>query len=229
LAPRRLGSMPLSDLTFEGWLEHAFGHEVRLHGNPWYFDADSPQWAPTAAEALIYLTRLFDDPAGSLRNFADSQISQGLTCLIDTTASGDSRWFCSSAVPSHLRLRAVRSIYCLFQRLFDRKCAPILSHLNEQGGNPLNRNCYMWWDGFPSLALKGDPLRTAMHEVALESMRRTLALDSIACQEGALHGLGHWHRDHPAQVEQIVHAYLQSTHPDRLENYAKAARCGCVL
>jgi hypothetical protein len=80
-----------------------------------------------------------------------------------------------------------------------------------------------------SLALPDDPLRAAVHQTALETMQRTLALDSIACQEGALHGLGHWHRHHPVQVEEIIDGYTSAPHPVRLENYALAARCGCVL
>jgi hypothetical protein len=219
----------LDNLTFEEWLEHAFGHEVRLGRNPWYFDTNAPRWDPTATQALTYLTWLCEDPAGALDTFADSQIAQGLTYLFNTMATGDSGWFCSSTVLPQLRVRAVRSIYWLFEKLFLPKCASILSHLNEDGDCPLNRICYMWWDAFPSLALPNDPLRAAIHQAALETMQRTLRLDSIACQQAALHGLGHWHREYPTQVEDIVDGYLQSSHPARLDDYAKAARCGCVL
>src|SRR6516164_11738230 len=30
----------LTDLTYEDWLEHAFGHEVRIHQAAWFFDQD---------------------------------------------------------------------------------------------------------------------------------------------------------------------------------------------
>jgi hypothetical protein len=62
-------------------------------------------------------------------------------------------------------------------------------------------------------------------------MERILELDSIACQEGALHGLGHWQREYPGEVERIVDRFLESRGglDARLIDYAKAARCGCVL
>jgi hypothetical protein len=54
---------------------------------------------------------------------------------------------------------------------------------------------------------------------------------SPACQESALHGLGHWQRDHDRQVNAIIDGFLAANpHIDaRLIRYANAARCGCVL
>jgi hypothetical protein len=57
-------------------------------------------------------------------------------------------------------------------------------------------------------------------------MASSLALSSAACQESALHGLGHWRRYDPQDVERIVDAYLAAGAPadPRLIGYAKAAR-----
>jgi hypothetical protein len=216
------------NLSFEEWLEHVFGHEVRLRGNPWYFDPDAPRWSASPADALVYVTRLCEEAAKALARFGDDQLSEGLTYLFDTTATGDPGWFCCSAISVELRLQAIRSLHGLFENVFQAKCAPVLSHLDEDGALRLNRNCYMWWDTFPSLARPDDPMRMVVHEAALETMRRTLTLRSIACQEAALHGLGHWCRDHPIAVVHIIDEYLRSAHPVRLDRYAKAARCGCV-
>ena len=68
-------------------------------------------------------------------------------------------------------------------------------------------------------------------EVVLTVMERTLRLDSEACREGALHGLGHWCRRHPERVPAIVDAWLAespSISPE-LHSYALSARTGCVL
>jgi hypothetical protein len=129
------------------------------------------------------------------------------------------------------RLRAISAIYSLFDQLFQPRCAPILLHVDEEGAKPLNSNCYMWWDSFPSVASPDDPHRLILHDAVLAVMEKILTLDSIACQESALHGLGHWQRDHPRLVESIVDRFLQSnTAPDyRLVAYAQAARRGCVL
>jgi len=62
-------------------------------------------------------------------------------------------------------------------------------------------------------------------------MKKILALDSVACQESALHGLGHWHSLQPDRVESIVDGFL-AAHPTtrrELVTYARSARCGCVL
>src|SRR5437667_4395860 len=60
--------------------------------------------------------------------------------------------------------------------------------------------CYMWWDRFPCIALARDPNLPTMQETALRTMASILGFSSIACQESALHGLGHWQRHHDQQV-----------------------------
>jgi hypothetical protein len=57
-----------------------------------------------------------------------------------------------------------------------------------------------------------------------------LHLDSLACQESALHGLGHWQPEHEEKVAAIIDDFCEAyreTDP-RLLVYAKSARCGCV-
>jgi hypothetical protein len=89
----------------------------------------------------------------------------------------------------------------------------------------------MWWDIFPCVALPDDPDRGRLHLATIDAMRRTLALDSPACQESALHGLGHSARFHPSEVADAVDAFLADGRPKSPEliAYARAARCGCVL
>jgi hypothetical protein len=220
------------DLSYEDWIEHAFSHEVRRHGNPWFFDDDPPWWHPTPAVAVAYLTRLFFSSEASLAFFSDAQIAQGLTYLVSTSASGDSGWLYSRTVPVAARLACVEAIHELFANLFAPRCAPALGHLSEPGAEaPLNIVCYMWWDEFPCLALPDDADHRSLHEAALSVMRRILHLDSIACQEAALHGLGHWARGHPSLVGSVVDEFLVA-HPaarSQLITYARSARCGCVL
>ena len=97
--------MRLGDLTFDAWLEHAFGHEVRIQRAPWFFDQDCGWWDPRPAEAVGYLTRLFEDPKPPLQYFSDSQIAQGLTYLVSTSASGDRGWLYSRDVSVEDRVR----------------------------------------------------------------------------------------------------------------------------
>ena len=223
--------MRLMDLSFADWLEHDFGHEVRLQVSPWYFDDDADWWGPSPAIALAHLTRLFEEPESALQWFADSQIAQGLIYLLSTSASGDNGWFYATSVPIGQRLRCIEAVGTFFARLFAQRCTPHLSHLSEAPAGTLNCVCYMWWDEFPCLALPGDPHEGALHDAALRTMAGILALPSLVCQESALHGLGHWQRGHPEQVTRILDAFLQGVPAldPRLAAYARSARCGCVL
>jgi hypothetical protein len=223
--------MQLRALSFEGWIEHVFGHEVRFQRPQWFFDTDADWWNPEPVEAVAYLTRLFEGPEEPLYWFTDAQIAQGLMYLVSTSASGDNGWLYSTDVPIAERGRCIDSVASLFAKLFVPRCTAHLSHLSEPATGPLNIVCYMWWDEFPSIALPGDPARPTMHQHALQVMKRILAMNSLACQESALHGLGHWQRQYPTQVETIINRFLgNSVNMDqRLVIYAESARSGCVL
>ena len=221
----------VSDLSYDAWLKHAFGPPVRAHGYPWFFDEDPPWWDPQPPVAMDYLTRLFSTTELSLAGFSDAQIAQGFTYLLSTSASGDNGWFYSTATPTEVRLRCIETIENVFANLFARRCATVLGHIDEPGAAPLNSVCYMWWDEFPCLALPNDPDCDLLHRAAIDVMRRTLTRDSIACQEAALHGLGHWARYRPNDVAAAVDEFLGNGRGKRAElvSYAQSARCGCVL
>jgi hypothetical protein len=57
--------------------------------------------------------------------------------------------------------------------------------------NPLNSICYMWWDIFPTMGQTDNEAYHQRDQLLLNVIRKTLDLDSDACREGALHGLGH--------------------------------------
>jgi len=105
---------------------------------------------------------------------------------------------------------------------------PHLSHLSETQAGSLNGVCYMWWDGFPCLALAADPNLPTMQEIALRTMARILDFKSLACQESALHGLGHWQGTDDRRVSAIIDGFLEANPgiDTRLISYANSARCG---
>jgi hypothetical protein len=222
--------MRLTNLSYEAWLEHAFGREVRHQRTPWFFDHDCDWWAPSHAEAVAYLTRLFEDPEPALEFFSDAQIAQGLTYLVNTSAVGDDGHLYDPTLPLADQRRCIESVAIFFARIFAPRCASVLSHLDEPGAGPLNGVCYMWWDVFPCVALPDDPDRDALHQAMLRTLQRILALDSLACRESALHGLGHWRGQHPETVEAVIDAFLAARPdlPPKLATYARAARSGCV-
>jgi hypothetical protein len=77
----------------------------------------------------------------------------------------------------------------------------------------------------------GRVIEPGIHQATLRVMSEVLDLPSETCQFSALHGLGHWHAEHPVEVEQIVDAFLKRRKDLRphLIEYASRARVGDVL
>jgi hypothetical protein len=222
--------MLLTDLSFDAWIEHAFAPAVRIGRNAWFFDDDCPWWDPPPSVAVAHITRLFEDPVPPLQWFADAQIAQGLTYLFSISATGGKDWLSDPTTPLDQRVACVRSIFTLFEQLFAPRCTNDLAFMSMQAGAPLNGVCYMWWDEFIAIAQPGDRHFDTLHEAALDVMAATLQLQSPACQEAALHGLGHWHLQFPKRTEEIIAAYL-ATNPGldpKLTVYARSAQSGCV-
>jgi len=60
---------------------------------------------------------LFEHPEPALRWFSDGQITQGLTYLVSTSASGDNGWLCSTEVPTEDRVRCAEAVASCLQNL----------------------------------------------------------------------------------------------------------------
>lgn len=218
----------LTDLSFEDWLEHVFGHEVPFNGQPWYFEPDCDWWDTKASQAVSYVTRLFHQPERLLESFADSQIAQGLWYLLNDVDGG--MRLTDGSVALAIRTEAVRAMTAVFERIFDGRCAEVLSHLDEPGARELNGICYMWWDILPIGAAAKPARPDEVHEACLGTMRGILKLSNPACQESALHGLGHWATAYPEFTQRTIDTYLAANPNLRseLKSYALAARSGCI-
>lgn len=223
--------MPRTDLSYDEWIDYVFDHAVPFSGEAWYRDHEADWWSPRPEQAVAYLTRLFDSPDQLLDRFADSQIGQGLYYLVDNSISNHCLPLAGGEVPVDQRVKCIYAMLSLFIRIFEPRCPPILSHRDEPGGNELNRICYMWWDVMPLAAATSksrspDPI----HDACLAVMRSTLALPNPACQESALHGLGHWGRAYPEFTAATIDAYVAANSKLRPEllGYANSARTGCV-
>lgn len=221
--------------SYETWVELVFDHDPAKRSDE-LFDNDFPD--PPAATMMTYVTRLFLSPVSSLARFSDAQIAMGLESLVYLPVT-DAMWCYDRTIPKPMRVAFVKAIYALFAELFAPRVIPALAARDEQGSNlPLNGVCYMWWDEFPHLALEDDPMHDALQMLAVEVMGRTLALESIACQEAALHGLGHWccrYNRRPQvrrRIESIIDGFITKNRlraRRELLAYAAAARMGMVL
>jgi len=210
--------------NFEDWVKHIFDHEVRP--KHWCFELDAPFFRAEPETILEYTSLLFEDPMPFLSGFTNAQLGAGLWHLISPSHGDDMCALNSEGIDLPKRQRVVRSFVPLFKQLYAQRCSEHLSHIDEPGADPLNASCYIWWDVLPLIPEKTRELDQA----ALETMTAILTMDSIACQESALHGLGHMHYCYPEQVRKIVEDFLRLSPGIRpeLATYAKRARAGHV-
>jgi hypothetical protein len=222
--------MSKTDLSYENWIDYVFDHAVPFYEQAWYFEPNADLWDPKPEQAIAYLTRLFNNPGPMVDQFADSQIGQGLYYLVSSGASSHCVALTNESVPINQRLGCVHAMLSLFIKLFEPRCRPMLSHQDEASDSELNRICYMWWDVMPLAALSKPSDPDLIHDACLAVMRSTLALPNPACQESALHGLGHWARAYPEFTAATIDGYLAANPKLRPEllRYAQAARSGCI-
>lgn len=222
-------SRPLESLPFDDWVAHVFDHAVA--DRAWYFDLDTPVWAGPAPLTLAHLTRLFGDPGRCLARYDDRQLNEGFWYLVSNSASDHMFALTDASAPLANRVRCLESFTSLFEKLFAVRCSPHLSHIDQPGAGPLNGVCYMWWDLLPLSGTPADPSRREIDAAALSVMEATLGLDSLACRESALHGLGHWYHAYPERVGDIIERALgrSTAWPPALTRYAGIAKTGCVL
>jgi len=219
---------PPQFLSFDDWVKQVFDHDVRQP--EWYWDKDSWEWDGSFELTVEYLSQLFGRPLPILASYSDEQLNQGFWYLTSGACSNHMFAVTDETVPLDARVRCVRSIQKVFEQIFSGLCSQHLLHIDEKGAAPLNLACFMWWDLSPLLLEPDRGANESISKAALEVMEATLKLDSIACQESALHGLGHWELFYPTEVAEIVDQYLKEnpTLRTELKEYALNARKGHV-
>jgi hypothetical protein len=193
--------------------------------------------ADTPAARAERIGRLFSDAGALLRPYSDEQVGYGVDSLV-FSAGGDIAVLGDDRVPFALRAAGLRSIVTLFAEVFTpRLAAGRLGYAapwkQAQPGQSLHQLvyvCFMFWDIAPIMPGEDTTREDTTREV-IKVLEATLALDSPACQEAALHGLGHWHREAPDKAARIVRRWLQDhPHaPDELRAYAVQASAGRVM
>jgi len=215
------------EAAYQTWLQQVFDHAVT--DPAWHWDSEADIGEPPPSECVVYLTRLFEQPE-ILTPYSDAQVNQGFWYLVSNACSSYMFSLIELGVAWQERQRGIRAIATLFDRLFARRCSDHLSHLDEVGAGPLNSVCYMWWDIFPAAGQPDNPDRKGLDAELLAVMKRILTIDSLACQESALHGLGHWQMGYRGVVEQAIDEFLTRAGKMRqeLREYASCARRGYV-
>lgn len=130
-----------------------------------------------------------------------------------------------------LRLEFMESVKLLYREGFNRYCAHFFGHLDDgpEPSRPMNSGCYMLWDmdGIECPAMSGD---RPMVAASLNTLQFALTLSNPACQESALHELGHLAFRYRLDAEPVIRDYLSSRRPEEpLKSYAERAANGYVL
>ena len=125
----------------------------------------------------------------------------------------------------------MESVNQLYANGFVQFCSNYYGHLDSgpENARPLNSACYMLWDmdGLECPAINGD---TDLLTLSIDVLSNALRIDSIACNESALHGLGHLATSHRALTSPPINEFLRRRNlPPEIREYAEAAKAGYVL
>lgn len=214
-------------VTLEQWIDYVFDHPVTEPA--WHWSADAPNLDLGAERTATVIAETFERGGELLARFSDAQLNQGFWFLISNSCSDSMFCLTDRAVPWNLRQRALHSFVPLFEQVMAARCSPHLSHLDEQPANPLNSVCYMWWDIIPIHGTPREPDRAEIDGEVLLVLQKLLAIPHDACQESALHGLGHW-QIYYSEADRIIDEFLArspSLRPE-LAIYASQAQTGSI-
>jgi hypothetical protein len=212
----------------QAWINHVFDHPAG--DPPWYWGSDVEEWPEAPDQIVEHIAVTFERAGELLSRFSDEQLDQGFWYLFYQGPPDFMGTLLDERVPLAIRLRALRSFVPLFEQVMAARCSSHLDHLDEEGENPLNRACYMWFDEVLDPYNPERLVQAKLEEELIITLRVILANPHDACRESALHGIGHWVRQYP-QLAGAVDQFLSSTRGLRPElvAYAESARAGDVL
>jgi len=217
------------DASFDEWIGHVFEHSSE--SDDWILSDEFPSWNVPPSKTVAFLNATFEKAGSTLKNFSDAQIANGLKYIYSPHYSDIAFSLRDETVPLGARTKCLGSLHNLYSDCFATRCTPILSHLDEEPDTPLNGVCYMWWDVFPIHDKLDCPDCKEIHTACLTVMESVLQLESDACRESALHGLGHWAYGYPEFVAGVIDRFIGSNSNIRPEliTYAHRASRGDVL
>jgi len=204
----------LDCLSFEQFLK--FGFDRTLEDRCWYHSEDFLIGNPS--HTTRHLIKFFREPEILSGKYTPRQIEQGLyfvanlLCYIKFTGL-----FWDTRLPFELREELIFANYELFARFFAH-------HETEHV-------CFMWWDvlAYGYYMENGKPADedgARVQQAMFETLKKILEIDSEACRQSALHGLGHL--KHP-ETEKTINDFLRRNRVSQeLKDYAQACIDGTM-
>lgn len=208
-----------SSLSFDDWVE--------------YFRVDMPDidWQSNSLDLITKMIKLLRSADYLVERYNLDELNQLLWKFVGE--SGFFQVLYDERLPLETRLECVRAIRDLFKDLFAVQCSHFLSNGVVEipvDISALNSICYMWWDLFCASPTTNTIDQKKIELSILSLLEELLAIEHIAIQESALHGLGHRQVCFPEEVESAVDRFLSTNKnlPEKLLGYAQSARSGCV-
>ncbi len=215
-------------ISFTDWLNGIF-KDMRI-GNENEMIPNFGEQYVSSVDTLTYITRAFESAASVLSHFSNFELNRGLYYLV-SHSSEDTFILVDNEIAWEDRKRCIFSFRSLFEQLFSVRCSPHLSYIDDlPSENPLNQVCYMWWDILPVVGNVNEPHGEEINLSFIDIMEAILKIDSLACRESSLHGLGHWWYKYPVRVAAIIDTFLieNPTLSPELVDYAHMAKVGKV-
>jgi|SRR5579871_2267267 len=190
--------------SFQEFVAFIFDHEIQSSGaqrfHPWYCDVEVLFDARRVCEFYI---QLFRNPDFLVQMYSKDKLEQGFWAIHgDAFDCSSQRIIADTDIPFSLRCECIRSMADLFTRFF------AIESLETSVFMWWDSLCYDWHSGVRDRSLGGED--ESLQDVFFEVLSGLLRSDSKACQDAALHGLGHLH--HP-KTSETIEAFL-SQHSD---------------
>ncbi|MGA9723835.1 MAG: hypothetical protein WBQ86_15360 [Candidatus Binatus sp.] len=226
---------PQAPPTFDHWVKSIFDRPTVEEA--WHASYhDNGRWLEQSpAVGLEFVTKLFENPLAYLSGYSDEQINQGVYIIVNTSSSDHFCGLVEGDVDLALRRMCIRSLENLSREVFAPRCSDDVWIYTK----PMNEICDLLWDmvvrGVETTERNPDGTLRSVREPdldkeILDTLARILATPSIACQQSALHGLGHL-VDYAGLGSNVIQQYLDE-HPDLrsdLREYALNALVGRVM
>ncbi len=207
----------MDTVTFDDWLLHALT------------DGQQGRYVDDSSTVNEYACRFNADIASIVELHGETAINKAIWYIYGM-ASGY-MWDAMDSSLGAQRLEFMASVRDLYALGFAPVCSKHFGHLDRgpESIRPMNSACYMLcdMDGIECPAINGD---AEMLDASIEVLSFALTIDSWACQESALHGLGHLAMSFSQETTPIIREYhLRKGIPYELRQYANSAQSGDVL
>jgi hypothetical protein len=199
-----------------------------LDAGDWYFDDTHEDFKASDLELVVLATRVFETIGTIAQSFGEEQVCTGLRYVINPSCGPIAYLYADVSIDASVRLRAISAMKIVFSDLFAAHLSgaqPFRS--TSTNHRPYASLCYMWWDLIPRHGVPRKGELDDLDRTIMATLASILEIDNAACQESALHGLGHWHSAKPDEVFQIVSGYERRSQ-NGLREYAGDAMRGNV-